>query len=103
MSNIDTNCKCQSLLDLSKLDPMAYRFKLSDDEILTTDKYYILHWSGDYTIKRTTGNLHIIREDIHFKVIPIFTQKIDPNKQYLLSFRKYKNARTGYVLIKEKL
>lgn len=74
------------------------------------EKYYVLHWSGDYLaseihrarIDYETISTMIQHQDVTYKVIFLETPHVfESEAQYKLSFRKLANTDTGYVLIKK--
>lgn len=84
---------------------MNKNFHLSQPDINLCDKYYILHWQGEYlrnslSLDEPTQELYIQHQGVKYKVRPINSgYKLD--EQYKLSFRKLINETIGYVIIKQ--
>jgi hypothetical protein len=71
------------------------------------DKYFILHYKGDYLFKLLLDNYSLIFKDaIKFVAKPYDRTGLlpeiysNPDAQFALSFRKLINSRDGIVLIK---
>jgi hypothetical protein len=76
------------------------------------DKYYILHWKGDYLVSQvadsmTRGNREdcIKHQGVKYKVrylegLSAWKVLMNKEAQYKISFRKLKGSSNGYALIK---
>ena len=82
-------------------------FYLPLEIIESLEKYYILHWTGLYTIQNIQeNNGRILREDVLYKpeisnLFPRVSFKtLHQIRQVAISFRKEKNILSGFAIIK---
>ena len=76
------------------------------------DKYYILHWKGDYLVHQISNSMTrgekadcIKHQGVKYKVrflenLSAWKVVLAQDAQYKVSFRKLKASRVGYALVK---
>ena len=83
---------------------MNKTFYIHPSEMQFYDRYYLLHWSGEYIrnsliLVESSNELYLERQNIRYKVRPI-NQGYKLDEQYKLSFRRLEGHQEGYVIIK---
>jgi len=83
---------------------MNKSFYLSQPDINLCDKYYLLHWEGEYLrnsliLDEITQELYLEHQNVRYKVRPM-QQGYKLDSQYKLSFRRLIGEQEGYVVIK---
>jgi hypothetical protein len=69
-----------------------------------TDRYYLLHWSGEYLLTELMDESLLWHQDVFYH--PNFwddttIETIDPSSQYQISFRRATGNETGIALIRK--
>jgi hypothetical protein len=82
---------CHVRHDLSLFSSILYQARLSEHEQNKLDKYYLIHWSGEYLEKELSPQHTITHQGVTYVVVCCtYTGWPSHSQQCALSFRKPK-------------